>query len=705
MCNARLFQLNSQGNLDKRGTKKDMKKLRGIRVKLIAYFVLAIAVTVCICTFLTAENTNNILISNIRLTSSQTLQETLKGFQTYLKTLSEPVDLLTRKQEVKHFEDSGTIEENTAAIQDSLIASLKVTTGSVRCYYTTTTGYHLNCYLTEEEGKVKSKKEFFEGQNNTAKDWYTGAIGLGNRNGIYSYFSEPYIDETTGEKIFTVSQEIKDSDGNNYGTVAMDISYSTLAEYVQNISILNTGFALLVDKDGNILVDNEKNNYAQDNVSQLSFWSEFQSDPTLVNYEMNLKNELIEVTAVTDEISGWTILGFVGEEENASSLHKVRMTAVIGGIIGAVAGIIIALVVAVTLSNEIVKIQKVTKKVAEGDFTQVMKVKRKDELGDLEAYFNEMIVKVASLMKEVQMKSNTILNVAANISSMTDETKQTTNQVTESIQNVSDGASAQAASTQEASEEVEKLAQSLEETKDYVAGIDKMSADASDLSSHGMHVVDDLIVRTDQTRNKSKISIEVMEEMLKSIDKINYISDVIAGITSQTNLLSLNASIEAARAGEAGRGFAVVADEIRQLADQSKASTDEIKSIVGEISMKSDVMEKTMTESNELLAEQYKAIQATKELFNQISGSIASLISGLENILDLNNQMVQNKNEVVSRMDDIVAVSEESAATAEQVSTFAERVNGTMEDMASYAVNLNEIASELEETIKKFQLM
>ena len=148
-----------------------------------------------------------------------------------------------------------------------------------------------------------------------------------------------------------------------------------------------------------------------------------------------------------------------------------------------------------------------------------------------------------------------------------------------------------------------------------------------------------------------------------------------------------------------------MADEIRQLADQSKASTDEIKSIVGEISAKSKVMEQTMTENSEILAEQDKAIQATKELFHQISGSIANLTNALENILELNNQMVQNKDGVVSRMDDIVAVSEESASTAEQVSHFAEQVSGTMGDMASYAVNLNEIASELEETIKKFRLI
>lgn len=684
-----------------------MKRLT-IKTKLIIYFLAVIIISMTLSALLVNSSATSVLDENMQLTSRQTISETLKGFQTYLKTLSIPVDLLTRKQEVKHLEDDGDFDTNVSAIQDSLVASLKVTENPVRCYYSTKSGYLINAFLyLNEEGKVKATKTITDGVDNTSKDWYTGCIGSTNRSNIYSTFTVPYTDSESGATIVTVSQEIKVND-EVVGVVALDIDFTTFENYVQNINLLNTGYVLLADADGNILVNNSKNTYLN-NLSQLSCWSSIaaaQSDSTETSsYSENINGSNYYITVASDNITGWKLVGLIqSAEENAASQNKLINASIIAAVIGAIIGIAIAIFVSFSLSAAIRHLQTATKRLAEGDFTQQMEVKRKDELGDLQHNFNDMVTSVSDLIRDVEDKFNNVVTVAHDISGISGTTKETTYQVSLAIQSVATGATDQAASTHDATVEVEKLAQSLEETKNYVDDINKMSIDTNNLSSQGITVVGELVEKSDMTRQNSKVSDSVIQEMLESIDKINYISDAIADITEQTNLLSLNASIEAARAGESGKGFAVVADEIRKLADQSRVSTDEIKSIINEIAVKSELVTRNMIESSKLQTQQDEAIAATKNLFTNISDSVTALLNGLDKISSLNEQMAQNKETVVDSMENISNISEQSAAAAQEVTASAEQVNATMEDVALAADKLNEIAENLKETIAKFKL-
>lgn len=694
-----------------------MKKTK-FSVKLVCYFVMVSLVALLISASMMSIRMSSILENDMKLTSQQTMDSAMTSFQRYTKTLSLPIDLMCRSNDFKKIDEN--YEERISGVEDSLLSALKVIPNSERTYYSTTSGRYIQAKMVvSEDGKKTGDYIEETGVDNTAKDWFADSQGLGGRYTVFANFTDPYINDD-GVNVFTVSQDLKAGDV-HVGVVAMDINMQVLEEYINGISLMNTGFTFLVNESGTIIVNNAKNNVINSSATEIPIWDQLISEADTyaqtalaedADAEVNpfasmtckINGEKYVVTVLQDSITGWYLVGLIGNDELAPSLRAINITTVICVVLALILSVLVALFISYSISRELKKLQSATNRMAQGDLSTKLEVKRLDEFGELENNFNTMMDSISGLIKEVDANSDEIFDIAKSVTEVSGNTKEIAEQVTEAIASVAQGATEQAQSTADANTEMEKLAESMEASKEKTRRIGDCSRDTAELGEKGIRILDELIKKSDKAKVNAAESIDMMTEMLKSIEKINYIADVITGITSQTNLLSLNASIEAARAGEAGKGFAVVADEIRQLADQSKKSTEEIKQILNEISGNSAHVENSLKESGVIQEEQQTSIKETQTMFEEIGRSVQELLEAVREIETLNDEMNRERDNVVHQMEDIASVSETSAAATEEVNASAEQVNDTMSQMAGYAKMLDEIVKKLSVSVKQFKL-
>lgn len=173
---------------------------------------------------------------------------------------------------------------------------------------------------------------------------------------------------------------------------------------------------------------------------------------------------------------------------------------------------------------------------------------------------------------------------------------------------------------------------------------------------------------------------EKIQETNLAVDEISKCVSVIEEISSQTNLLSLNASIEAARAGEAGKGFAVVAEEIRHLSDSTAESAQEIKQIIEKVVKLSEV---TVDYANKVVRtteEEQQNISDTQQQFAILSDAVTN---SLDNIYDIKNvtDILENiKSHLVTATSNLGAIAEELGASAQEASANCHTVAQTCND-------------------------
>ena len=226
--------------------------------------------------------------------------------------------------------------------------------------------------------------------------------------------------------------------------------------------------------------------------------------------------------------------------------------------------------------------------------------------------------------------------------------------------------------------------------------MERIAGDSLNMVSEGRKLVEKL---DDKASNISAMNEQVMNtinEFVKNAIEVREITDKINGISSQTNLLSLNASIESARAGEAGRGFAVVADEIRNLADETKTLTAEINGIVETLENNASGTKETVSkvvasieDEKVLIDDSMGTYVKMEDMFKQLYESVTDTQKQLKQIVDSNNAIVDSINQLSAASEEVAASMDMAVELSNNNMAKTKEAGGLMEEIVTSANQLD----------------
>ena len=330
----------------------------------------------------------------------------------------------------------------------------------------------------------------------------------------------------------------------------------------------------------------------------------------------------------------------------------------------------------------------------------------------------------SSVISEVKTLINASTSLADKLGGIVTEVDEHADILDSSMASLNELAEANSTSTNQIRQVMDDLASTAVTLADNVQSVnakviemgDNMSAinseavtlnDNSDkMNMAGQNVSESMTLVLTSSHTASDIIAQLIEqvnETNKAIASINEAVELISDITSQTNLLSLNASIEAARAGQAGRGFAVVASEIKQLADQSSQGADSIKNIADNILEKSNRSVILTGRMKELAEQEQTDIGNAKESFDILNRIIEENAAIAQTVMDKTKNLEALKLDIINSVSELSAISEENAASNEEVTArvteIAESVNRISEDTQT----VRKVSSDMKELMDYFK--
>lgn len=408
-----------------------------------------------------------------------------------------------------------------------------------------------------------------------------------------------------------------------------------------------------------------------------------------INSLVNLKNELAQQANEDSDLLYSSTLGLL--------ITVITLSILIG--------IIISLYISNIIAKPIAGMAAATKRIAEGDLSvESIKVKNKDEIGELASSFNIMVEGLRGVIRNVLDASQQVAASSEQLSASSQETTAASEEVATTINELAIGASKQAEDASDTSAIVHQIASSIQNVAENTNFVASISVNVSEEANIGLAEARKAVEKIQRIKQVTEESAKGVKLLGDESLRIGGIVEVIKGISDQTNLLALNAAIEAARAGEQGRGFAVVAEEVRKLAAESTSSALQISELISNIQNETKQVVYAMDNTMQEVLDGVGAVNKAGSSFEQIADEINKITSEIQQISASVQQIVGGSQSVNESVESIAAISEQTAASSEEVSAASEEQTAAMEEVANSSQELARLAEELQMNVSRFRL-